>query len=85
MKLILTMNEQDCTNPAGVPRWAFFIYGGMPMVKDKRETVGKTITEESGIQYFVVGKYKIKVSEHFPEQGKSIDNLLEDAVHRAAS
>ena len=55
------------------------------MEKSKKENVGKTVTDESGTQYFVVGKYKIKVSEHFPEQGKSIDNLLEDAVHRAAS
>ena len=55
------------------------------MAKDREETVGRTVRSESGTQYFVVGKYKIKVSEHFPEQGKSIDNLLEDAVHRAAS
>lgn len=55
------------------------------MAKDKKETVGRTVRSESGAHYFVVGKYKIKVSEHFPEQGKSIDNLLEDAVHRAAS
>lgn len=57
----------------------------MPMEKSKEEFVGKTVMEESGTQYFVVGKYKIKVSEHFSERGKTIDNLLEDAVHRAAS
>ena len=79
------MNKRDYMNPAGVSCWAFFIYGGMPMAKDRKETVGRTVRSESGTQYFVVGKYKIKVSEHFPEQGKSIDNLLEDAVHRAAS
>ena len=55
------------------------------MEKSKEEFVGKTVMEESGTQYFVVGKYKIKVSEHFPERGKTFDNLLEDAVHRAAS
>ena len=55
------------------------------MVKSKKEVVGKTVTKDNGTQYFVVGKYKIKVSEHFPEQGKSLDNLLEDAVQRAAS
>ncbi len=55
------------------------------MEKSKEEFVGKTVMEESGTQYFVVGKYKIKVSEHFSERGKTIDNLLEDAVHRAAS
>ena len=39
------------------------------MEKSKEEFVGKTVMEESGTQYFVVGKYKIKVSEHFPERG----------------
>lgn len=57
----------------------------MPMEKSQEEFVGKTVTKESGTQYFVMGKYKIKVSEHFPERGKSIDNLLEDAIHRATS
>jgi hypothetical protein len=85
MSLILTKNKDDNTNPAGFSCWAFFIFGGMPMEKSKEEFVGKTVMEESGTQYFVVGKYKIKVSEHFPERGKTIDNLLEDAVHRAAS
>ena len=55
------------------------------MAKDKKETVGRTVRSESGTQYFVVEKYKIKVSEHFPAQGKSIDNLLEGTVHRAVS
>lgn len=55
------------------------------MEKSQEEFVGKTVTKESGTQYFVMGKYKIKVSEHFPERGKSIDNLLEDAIHRATS
>ena len=34
--------------------------------------IEKAVMEESGTQYFVVGKYKIRVSEHFPENGKSI-------------
>lgn len=42
------------------------------MEKSKEEFVGKTVMEESGTQYFVVGKYKIKVSEHFPERGKRL-------------
>lgn len=54
------------------------------MVKDNMKPVGETVQAENGAQYFVMGKYKIKVSEHFPEQGKPINTLLEDAVHRAA-
>ncbi len=34
----------------------------------------------NGTQYFVVGKTRIKVTEHFPEQGPSISNLIEDLI-----
>jgi hypothetical protein len=37
------------------------------------------------MQYFVVGNTRIRVTEHFTENGKSIDGLLEDVIRHVAS
>ena len=42
------------------------------------------LTDIDGIQYFVMGKIRIKVSEHFAENGKPLDCLLEDVIQHAA-
>ena len=37
-------------------------------------------TEPDGEMFFYVGNTKIKVSEHFNDKGKSIEDLLEDVI-----
>lgn len=41
---------------------------------------GRTITDENGVQYFVLGKNKIKITEHFNQGGKTLDELLTDLI-----
>ena len=40
----------------------------------------KTITAEYGTQYFVMGKHRIKITEHFPGDGKPIEELITDLI-----
>ncbi len=35
-----------------------------------------------GQQYFVMGKTRIKITEHFPAKGKTIDELLSDYIQK---
>ena len=37
-------------------------------------------TEPDGEMFFYVGNSRIKVSEHFNDKGKSIEDLLEDVI-----
>lgn len=46
--------------------------------KDDRN--GTTITDANGNQYFIFGKSKIKITEHFTDNGKPIDLLLFDLI-----
>ncbi len=61
------------------------------MAKSKNESNNKnsgtllTETEKDGTQYFVMGKVRIKVSEHFAQDGKPLDSLLEDVIQHAAA
>ena len=59
------------------------------MAKNKNESNNKNsgtlLTEKDGTQYFVMGKVRIKVSEHFAQDGKSLDSLLEDVIQHAAA
>jgi hypothetical protein len=48
-------------------------------------SAGTTFTGVDGMQYFVVGNTRIRVTEHFTENGKSIDGLLEDVIRHVAS
>ena len=54
------------------------------MVKAKSENntnnSGTMLTAADGTQYFVMGKIRIKVSEHFAENGKPLNSLLEDVI-----
>ena len=43
------------------------------------------LTAADGTQYFVMGKIRIKVSEHFAENGKPLNSLLEDVIQHAAA
>lgn len=49
------------------------------MNKDASAPKGELLTI-NGTQYFVVGKTRIKVTEHFPEQGPSMSSLIEDLI-----
>ena len=40
----------------------------------------QTITTENGEQYFIMGKTRIKITEHFPSTGKQIDELVTDLI-----
>ena len=42
-------------------------------------TQGKTVIED-GEQYFIMGKNKIKITEHFPADGKQLDELITDLI-----
>ena len=57
------------------------------MVKAKSENntnnSGTMLTAADGTQYFVMGKIRIKVSEHFAENGKPLNSLLEDVIQHA--
>ena len=41
---------------------------------------GLTVTTETGEQYFVMGKHRIKITEHFPPNGKQLDELVTDLI-----
>ena len=59
------------------------------MVKAKSENStnnsGTLLIAADGTQYFVMGKVRIKVSEHFAQDGKPLDSLLEDVIQHAAA
>ncbi len=41
---------------------------------------GLTITAVSGEQYFIIGKNRIKITEHFSPAGKQLDELVTDLI-----
>lgn len=52
---------------------------------NKNKNSGTLLTKKDGTQYFVMGKVRIKVSEHFAQDGKPLDSLLEDVIQHAAA
>ena len=42
-------------------------------------TEGRTVIE-NGEQYFIMGKNRIKITEHFPADGKRLDELITDLI-----
>lgn len=42
------------------------------------------IIDEAGVEYFCCGNTKVKVTEHFAENGKMIDELMTDLILREA-
>ena len=54
---------------------------------DREPTLADTaiyITDENGVEYYCCGSTKIKITEHFAEEGKTIDELLEEFIIREA-
>lgn len=43
---------------------------------------GKTVTAPNGEQLFIYGKSRIKISEHFSQNGKQIDELITGLLQR---
>lgn len=41
---------------------------------------GEVITASNGEQYYVIGKDRIKITEHFPANGKPIEELITDMI-----
>lgn len=41
---------------------------------------GELITAATGKKYYIIGKNKIKVTEHFPVNGKPIEELIADLI-----
>lgn len=58
---------------------------GKSINKSSNEEKGFLLTTQDGTQYYIMGKVRIKVSEHFAEKGKSIDTLLEDVIQHMAA
>lgn len=42
-------------------------------------TQGRTVIED-GKQYYIIGKNRIKITEHFPDNGKQLDELITDLI-----
>lgn len=52
-------------------------------VSAEREQVnskGATVTDNDGNQYFVMGRTRIKITEHFADNGKPINELVADLI-----
>lgn len=47
---------------------------------ENKKQDGITITDTDGNQYFIFGKSRIKITEHFADKGKSIDDLISDLI-----
>lgn len=45
-----------------------------------RSKTGEVITGSNGEQYYVIGKDRIKITEHFPASGKPIEELITDLI-----
>lgn len=41
---------------------------------------GLTVTTETGEQFFIIGKNRIKITEHFSANGKQLDELVTDLI-----
>ena len=40
--------------------------------------------QKTATQYFIYGNTRIKITEHFPDVGKTLDELLADVIQYAA-
>lgn len=57
----------------------------IPLDEDKNENpVPFYVTEADGTEYFYCDNIRIKVSERFNDNGKPIDNLIEDVIRYEA-
>ena len=54
---------------------------------DREPTLADTaiyIIDEDGVEYYCCGNTKIKITEHFAEEGKTMGELLEEFIIREA-
>ena len=54
---------------------------------DREPTLADTaiyIIDEDGVEYYCCGNTKIKITEHFVEEGKTMGELLEELIIREA-
>ncbi len=50
---------------------------------DLGDIQGRTYTAQNGQQYFQTGKNRIKITEHFPYEGKAFADFIEEmAIHK---
>lgn len=47
---------------------------------DPQLRTGEVMTVSNGEQYYVIGKDRIKITEHFPASGKPIEELIADLI-----
>lgn len=45
---------------------------------------GQLLQKENGVQYFICGKSRIKVSEHFATEGRPFGELIADVIRHSA-
>lgn len=45
---------------------------------------GQLLRKENGTQYFICGKSRIKVSEHFATEGRPFSELIADVIRHSA-
>lgn len=45
---------------------------------------GQLLQTENGAQYFICGKSRIKVSEHFATEGRPFGELIADVIRHSA-
>lgn len=45
---------------------------------------GQILQTENGTQYFICGKSRIKVSEHFATEGRPLGELIADVIRHSA-
>ena len=44
---------------------------------------GQLLQTENGTQYFICGKSRIKVSEHFATEGRPLGELIADVIRQS--
>lgn len=45
-----------------------------------RSITGELVTAANGEQFYIIGKNRIKITEHFPANGKPIEELITDLI-----
>ena len=45
---------------------------------------GQLLRKENGVQYFIWGKSRLKVSEHFATEGRPFGELIADVIRHSA-
>ncbi len=48
--------------------------------KYPEELQGKTITDENGVQYFVMGNTRTRITEYFKEDGPTLEEAIEELI-----